>query len=450
MGQGIDLTNAGLRSLAAAKQRAELARQLTRVASEAVSARQPQMAAQLITKKLSLTQEAGVLAAQGAHAVAVGRHLQVAEGLRARAQQLRAGSRIPGLPPSSSQSRAAQAAIMLQQAEQHERLAARLAQAPQRLPALPSPQLGYRLGARLTERQARLATSGGRRGLAGIDSISGAPLAAIYGGGALGQAFAAIEEGDGGNLRNALLVLDENFKNVGGALMGLGANPSPPPPPAVKLDEAALKLLPSAEQKEWKKIAKAGGAVPCPLAPQQGHCSPQTMTEADRAWVAAQQAKRAAGNPGPPPPVGSSPERVAAWQAQAAKFQAANRTICRRPGIGLSKAEVCKTAADWAIYDGRPRVSIGIQGAGGRKPAGGAGGGGAAAAGGGAAEGGDSYIGIPSSGGGPTPPTDPATKDDGGAELPADGSAESSSSMWPWLIGGLAVAGAGVAYVVLK
>ncbi|MEK7879272.1 MAG: EF-Tu/IF-2/RF-3 family GTPase, partial [candidate division NC10 bacterium] len=35
------------------------------------------------------------------------------------------------------------------------------------------------------------------------------------------------------------------------------------------------------------------------------------------------------------------------------------------------KAEVCKTAADWAIYDGRPKVSIGIQGAGGRKPAGG-------------------------------------------------------------------------------
>lgn len=105
---------------------------------------------------------------------------------------------------------------------------------------------------------------------------------------------------------------------VGGALAGAAALGYVLfRPRAARLNEAALRQLSAKEAAEWRLRAAMGEAIPCPLqlSPLQPHCRPQTSTPEERAAALARQ-KKAAENPGLPPPIGSSPERIAAYRAR--------------------------------------------------------------------------------------------------------------------------------------
>lgn len=88
-------------------------------------------------------------------------------------------------------------------------------------------------------------------------------------------------------------------------------------PRRAKLNEEALRRLTPAEAEFWRQAARMGEAVPCPLqlAPFQVQCRPQSVSPAEMAQELARQ-KKAAQNPGLPPPIGSSPERIAAYNAR--------------------------------------------------------------------------------------------------------------------------------------
>jgi hypothetical protein len=98
----------------------------------------------------------------------------------------------------------------------------------------------------------------------------------------------------------------------------------------------------------YRNFGGLGEARPCPEDPTQAHCRPQTSTPADIAYAQAQQNAL-----GPPPPAGSSPDRIAAYQQRADAFAAANRKVCKRTGIGLNTSETCKTQAEWDRLAGR-------------------------------------------------------------------------------------------------
>lgn len=83
--------------------------------------------------------------------------------------------------------------------------------------------------------------------------------------------------------------------------------------PRVTISPAALKSMTPAQAAEAKAIAASGGNLPCPIAPAQKHCAPQASSEGDKIWVEKQKQKRAT-EPGPPPPMGSSPARIAAYR----------------------------------------------------------------------------------------------------------------------------------------
>lgn len=88
-------------------------------------------------------------------------------------------------------------------------------------------------------------------------------------------------------------------------------------PRHAKLNEEALQKLTPAEAEFWRQAARMGEAVPCPLQlpPLQVQCRPQSVSSAELTRALAQQQK-AAQNPGLPPPIGSSPERIAAYNAR--------------------------------------------------------------------------------------------------------------------------------------
>ena len=423
-----------------AKAAGDESRKMGQMARSALMAGRKAEAAQFVARKV-MAERVRIEAVQVArHAGAVSGHFAKAARIRAQANQFRSAART-AKAHGRGQSLLAQASILDDQARRHDIYAEQLARqtVPVKVPVTLDPMVVAGQAAQVSDRVAL----GPTLALAGLEA--GIPLAAIYGGGNLGHAMAACESGQVRALGQALDGLDGEVLGALG-LQSFGANPAPPKLPPVKLDEAALKLLPAAEVREWRKIAKAGGGVPCPLAPSQSHCAPQMMSDADRAWLAAVAAKKAAGNPGPPPPRGASPERVAVYQQQAAAFTAANKKVCKRTGIGLSQKQTCKTAAEWAILDGRPKVPIGIQPRGGAKP-------GAAPpppAGqkDSAASAGDP--GFP--GAGVTPPLDPTTKGDGAADLPVEDpyAEESSFPILPVVIGIGALAAVGVAVVVLK
>jgi len=183
----------------------------------------------------------------------------------------------------------------------------------------------------------------------------------------------------------------------------------------------------------YRSFGAVGEARPCPEDPTQAHCRPQQSSDADRAYAEAQRLKL-----GPPPPAGSSPDRVAAYSQRAAAFREANKKICRKSiGIGRS-APICKTQAEWDNKAGK-KQKIGI----GSQPRRG-GGGAAAGAGAGAGAAGGAGSAVAAGGGSVYPDAAPP------ADAP-DAAAGGMSTMTMVLIGvaALAVVGGG-AYVLLK
>jgi hypothetical protein len=176
----------------------------------------------------------------------------------------------------------------------------------------------------------------------------------------------------------------------------------------------------------------AVAARPCPEDPTQAHCVPQKTTPEEQAAALAMRSRL-----GPPPPIGSSPDRIAAYNQAAAAYAAANTKVCKTLRYPGGSQTTCKTQAEWDGTAGQ-KLNIGIWGAG-RGGAGGAAGPIGVPAGGG---GGAGFESAPGGAGYPdAPPADaPPAADSGGGM--------STLTMVLIGVGGLALAGG--AYVLLS